>query len=1158
LPFDDACTVDQVCDKFEERWATGDRPQIEEFALTVADALRGHVVRELIAIDLFFRVTSGEQPRSSDYIERFPNLDGKWLETQIAAAVESRGLYDAKRKSVEGRTSAGAFHRLEGHQTRLPQQFGEYELLQEIARGGMGVVFKARQVTLNRTVAVKMILGGLLATPAEVDRFQAEAEAVARLDHPGIVPVFEIGENEGSHFFSMGYVEGRSLTACLADGPLPPTEAAQLVRTICDAVQYAHQHGVIHRDLKPANILIDTEGRPRVTDFGLAKSLLDDSGRTATGQVLGTPSFMPPEQAAGRLDSVGPAADVYSLGAVLYTLVAGRPPFQAASSVETLRQVLENDPPSPKSLNPVIPNDLETIVLKCLGKSIPERYPTAQDMGDDLQRFLDGRPILARPTGRWERAWRLCGRNPVTAGLVVAVGVLIIAIAVVSAIAAFEYRGQLHRAESAEQEALAKSWDSYVVAARAGRLSHRPGQRFTSLQAIEKALALPLPPGRSLDELRTESIASLLLPDLEAVKDFSGFRPRTTTVAIDGVFERYALGNADGKISVRRVSDDAELFQLPGEGPLAVYGGLDFSPDGRYLLQCTRSPPRDRVRVWKLDGTKPEVVLRCLVPFAFSPDSREFAGGASDESIHRFDLQTGQELKRYELGGFAANELDWNPRRPILATYDLANRTAYRLLDLKTGKLGPAVTVPAPINVMDWHPGGRLLAMSHESSPQGTIIQWDTDANRQAVSPMDSHQPLNGIVIRYSHFGDRLISTDWGGLWRVWDTRTGQLLLTQPGGITELRFSPDDHRVGLDSSPKGARYFRFESGREFCTIVHRSDSAGYQGSNIPHCQLDDDGRLLAFPVSEGFAVVDAVRGEEIAVLSPPGSVSIVAEHSGDLLTHGTAGLLRWPLAYDPKTNRRVYGPPVKLAPMMAEWPPNGIGESQDGGVLAFPAGDDGAHVLLLPRGETFPLTSRKDVRTCAVSPDGRWAATGRHEVLEGPAVEIWDVKERRCVRELPLAQFCSVMFSPNGKWLLTAGGGARLWSVGDWREGPALGKTAMPGAFSADGGLLALQDVPGVVRIVVPESGKEVARLTAPEPIRLDPLCFTRDGRRLVCRAKESGFLHIFDLGLIREELAAMRLDFEASALPTTEQRSPPPVEVQLVGADKVGYDPAH
>ena len=229
------------------------------------------------------------------------------------------------------------------HRTTV-RYFGDYELEREIARGGMGVVYKARQVKLNRPVALKMILAGNLAGEAEVRRFYLEAEAAANLDHPGIVPIYEVGQHEGQHYFSMGFVEGQSLAHRVAEGPLPPREAAALMVQIAEAVQYAHEKGVIHRDLKPGNVLLDTQGRPKVTDFGLVKKLQSDSGLTASGQIMGTPSYMPPEQAQGRSD-IGPLADVYSLGAMLFCLLTGRPPFQADNVMETLKQVLEQDPP---------------------------------------------------------------------------------------------------------------------------------------------------------------------------------------------------------------------------------------------------------------------------------------------------------------------------------------------------------------------------------------------------------------------------------------------------------------------------------------------------------------------------------------------------------------------------------------------------------------------------------------------------------------------------------------------------------------------------------------------------------------------------------------------------------------------------------------------
>jgi predicted Ser/Thr protein kinase len=291
------------------------------------------------------------------------------------------------------------------------RHFGEYEVQGELGRGGMGVVYLARHTGLQRLVALKVVLGGGLASEQEVRRFQLEARAAAALSHPGIVPVHEVGQYEGQHFFSMGYVPGGSLAARTAAGPVPPDEAARLLRDVCNAVACAHDHGILHRDLKPANILLDENGRPLVTDFGLAKRVTsagpDGPSLTQTGAVIGTPSYMAPEQAAGRGDEVGVASDVYALGAVLYELLTGRPPFRAATTLETLTQVLDAAPAPPRLVNTSIPADLEAICLKCLEKAAKDRYPAARDLADDLGRYLEALPVRADTSraGRLLRPW---------------------------------------------------------------------------------------------------------------------------------------------------------------------------------------------------------------------------------------------------------------------------------------------------------------------------------------------------------------------------------------------------------------------------------------------------------------------------------------------------------------------------------------------------------------------------------------------------------------------------------------------------------------------------------------------------------------------------------------------------------------------------------
>lgn len=291
-----------------------------------------------------------------------------------------------------------------------PNKFGEFELISEVARGGMGVVYRARQVALGRIVALKMILAGRLADAEDVERFRREAEAAARLQHPNIVAIYDVGEVDGQHYFTMEFIEGSNLARKVAAGPLPSRVAAGYVRKLARAVHHAHRQGIVHRDLKPSNVLLDADDEPHITDFGLAKRLSGEPGKTRTGTVLGTPSYMAPEQAQGRRD-IGPPADIYSLGAILYELVTGRPPFQAETPLDTAMQVLHNDPVPPRLLNPDVDHDLDTICLKCLQKDPQLRYPTAAALAEDLQRYLDGEPISARSFNVLDRLARTLERS---------------------------------------------------------------------------------------------------------------------------------------------------------------------------------------------------------------------------------------------------------------------------------------------------------------------------------------------------------------------------------------------------------------------------------------------------------------------------------------------------------------------------------------------------------------------------------------------------------------------------------------------------------------------------------------------------------------------------------------------------------------------------
>jgi eukaryotic-like serine/threonine-protein kinase len=351
------------------------------------------------------------KPLSSD------SPQGLCAECLLKAVFAGQSALDTESTALHDSTPASANVPEAG--TRL-EYFGDYELLEEIARGGMGVVWKARQSSLNRTVALKMIRAGALAGPDEVARFLREAEAAANLQHANIVAIHEVGEHGGQHYFSMDFVAGRDLGAIVKDGPLSPQRAARYVKIIAEAIHFAHQRGTLHRDLKPQNVLIDGADQPRITDFGLAKIMNDDSRLTQSGVVMGSPSYMPPEQAAGRHGDVGPASDVYSLGAMLYELLTGRPPFRGLTALATLHDVMEAEPASPRRLNANVPPDLETICLKCLEKSPSARYPTARALAEELDRFLKGEPIQARPASAVHKVVSWARRHPGTLAAVAA------------------------------------------------------------------------------------------------------------------------------------------------------------------------------------------------------------------------------------------------------------------------------------------------------------------------------------------------------------------------------------------------------------------------------------------------------------------------------------------------------------------------------------------------------------------------------------------------------------------------------------------------------------------------------------------------------------------------------------------------------------------
>ncbi len=426
-----------------QKWASHqhrDRPDLLETYVDAYPELAETAIRSRLARHEYqVRHAAGDSVLASDYTTRFPDLFSS--EEDFRGALQEFSLDPPSTFSLPSCDSTvdpeTAKRLAQRKVSPVGSRVGDFEIKQELGRGGMGVVYRARDAKLNRDIALKMILGGAHVSTGQLERFLTEARAVAQLQHPNIVQVFEIGEHGGLPFLAMEYVAGLTLANQLARKPLPPADAARLLETLARTVQHAHDHRILHRDLKPANILLTPEGVPKISDFGLAKQLEEDSAATKTGTVLGTPSYMSPEQAQGATKEVGPASDQYALGALMYEILTGRPPFLAADPLETILEVIHKEPVPPKQLQSKLPDDLNTICLKALQKDPGKRYASVTDLAEDLRRFSAGEPIMARPVRRLERLRRWCTRNPLVASLTTASVLLLLAITSISIWAAY-------------------------------------------------------------------------------------------------------------------------------------------------------------------------------------------------------------------------------------------------------------------------------------------------------------------------------------------------------------------------------------------------------------------------------------------------------------------------------------------------------------------------------------------------------------------------------------------------------------------------------------------------------------------------------------------------------------------------------------------------
>lgn len=997
-----------------------------------------------------------------------------------------------------------------GTESLTPQEsirFGDYELLREIARGGMGVVYQARHLRLQRLVALKMVLTTRLPGETHAKRFRAEAEAIASLEHPHIVPIYEVGEADGRPYFTMKYISGGSLADQLRQAHSRSTSApkpspawresraiAMLVIKIARAIHHAHQRGILHRDLKPSNILLDEQHEPLVTDFGLAKQLEQDSELTLSGAVLGTPAYVAPEQAAGN-KTLTTSVDVYSLGAIFYELLTGRAPFQADTPLLILRQVIDQEPLRPSSLNPQVERDLETICLKCLQKNPAQRYASAEALAEDLERWLRREPILARPATWPERSWKWARRNPTRAALVL-LGIL--APAIIIAVLIDAQKNVRHERNIAVAEGKKATEAAAQAEAAALEANTVRAQTRQDLYAADMLLAQhALDEGNlnlarrlveayrpTTNDFREASLADLrgfewrLLwercqGDRRITLPDHGNPVRSVAFSADG--HRLASGDSWGKVKLWDVATrySYETFQASAHPVLRV----TFSPDGKYLATADEA---GWIKIWDLTTYKSvwEQQGRNHAGVHFSKDGRwfGFCTGTVNWSTNSvgqvIEWPTGKPMLQVTNGDFEAFSPDGR-----LGFFTRSLDIGTELRDLLTGKV--VKTVPGLNGSLSVSPDGRYFAtlwqgrgiyLAHLTSDRPSSLLRSTAPLHTAFAfAPDSATLANGGL-------DQVIR-----LWNVVEEREAGRLLGHLDSITDLAYSPDGSLLASASMDHTIQLWP----------TNQTVAATIISNTWPPYLISPDGTKLVASVENGLGRQTQPRVWDIATLQPlplPGmSAQVVADFfspdsqtlsaRGNLQSDGKLALLSWNL------NRPELPPQTNWLQLKLTNQIEGSAITADGKIYAI---GQAGHVSYWSLSTGQFMGDTRHVTNLYIGSPYRFSPDGQTLAIYAPWNNIRLVNlqqpDRISPLELPTIRTQESAFSPDGKILAVSGHdhgiylveAATATIVGILR-GHQQSVTAV--AFSPDGKTLASSGTGGVIKLWSWPARREAATL---------------------------------------------------------------------------------